>query len=115
MPWITLRDALDLIGHDKKDQLHRALVDVEIDRVSLLEEMTRYVRQNAIARKGQPEGLEDWYINEHIPTGYSTRDADLAAARKRFGPWTKDRETLRDLREGHAPASWKKPGPKNPA
>jgi hypothetical protein len=26
MPWITLRDALDLIGHDKKDQLHRALL-----------------------------------------------------------------------------------------
>jgi hypothetical protein len=178
MPWIMLREALDLIGHDKKDKLHWALlagdvksrerhedgtvrnlhpslwtqtvdwenyrlaveesygiiwigpgapppppptiyfIDVEIDQASLSEnfpcrELTRDARQPAIDRKGQPTGLEDWYVNEHIPAGYSTRDQDLAAARERFGRWTKDKEALRQLRREYAPDSWGKPGPRD--
>ena len=65
----------------------------------------------AVGRRGPPDGLVNWYISEHIPAGYSTRDEDLRAARKRFGSWTKDRDTLRALRNQHAPNGWKDPGP----
>lgn len=59
-----------------------------------------------------PAGLEAWYVAEHLRQGYSTREQDLEAARARFGRWTKDSEHLRDLRRKHAPAEWRKPGPK---
>jgi hypothetical protein len=180
MPWLTSFKALDLVGHDRKDELQRAFragdvktrqrdedgaarglhpsewsfvvevdwqasraamrrhsmiilggpppdwwiesVPFEIDQASLLEnfppkeqtqggrEVPRAVPSNR--RQGAPEGLTQWYINEHIRAGYSTREQDLAAARERFGDWTKAKDTMRDLRDEYAPPEWKKPGPK---
>ena len=63
-------------------------------------------------RRRQPEGIEDWYVNEHVPAGYSNRQEDLAAARKRFGRWNQDSLTMREIRDRCAPAAWKKSGPK---
>jgi hypothetical protein len=90
---------------------------VEVDFAELLKcfPSKAQTQKPSNSRRGAPEGLEEWYRNQHIPAGYSDRDEDLSAARERFGSWTKDRDTMRDLRRQHAPASWKDPGPKDPA
>jgi hypothetical protein len=171
MRWITLSEALDLIGHDQKDALRRALcagdvklrkrnedgtvrsldpshvagaeidwdgsrlaviefqffvlggggapmppefVQVEVDRATLLENFPiREMTQTAIGRKGQPPGLEDWYIERAHRVPYSSRNDDLDAAREVFGQFTKDWEILRELRKEHAPPRWSQPGPKS--
>jgi hypothetical protein len=65
-------------------------------------------------RVGRPADLERWYVEEHIPgRSHATREEDLAAARERFGPWTKDWLDLRALRKEHAPDEWRKPGPRS--
>ena len=175
MRWITLSEALDLIGHDQKDALRRALragdvksrirydngavkslnpwhwdceidwdgarlavdefqffvigggrapslplppkfVPVEVDRVTLLENFESRARTQSSRelhpRKSEPAGFKEWFVEEHIPAGYSTREQSLAAARARFGCWTKDRETVRGFRKIYAPDNWKDPGPK---
>jgi hypothetical protein len=63
-------------------------------------------------RQRKPEGLEEWYVNEHIPAGYASREEDLAAARKRFGRWSQDWLIRRELRGLRAPPDCKKSGPK---
>ena len=91
-------------------------VHVEVDRATLLEHFESRGRTQSgrelYSRKGEPAGFREWFVNEHIPAGYSTRDQSLAAARARFGRWTKDRDAVRELRRLHAPDCWKEPGPK---
>ena len=60
-----------------------------------------------------PAEIERWYVAEHVSRGYADRDQDLAAARAKFGSWTKDWQELRGLRREHAPPEWHKPGRKS--
>ena len=63
-------------------------------------------------RRKEPETLVGWY-KEYVRGLYSSREQDLKAARDKFGRWTKDRERMRELRDEHAPLSWRKSGPRS--
>jgi hypothetical protein len=118
---LTLRDLLIGVlywsGESPPPLITVTVVEIEIDEATLranFPEVVHTAKPVPSSRQTHaPEGLVDWYVNEHIPAGYSNRENDLVVARARFGRWMNDRDDVRRLREQHAPDWWHKSGPRS--